>query len=224
MRNQPALNPLKDNHRQENRSGKFEHNVTLNQTKMVIEMADTNEVRPPYPYYADPTRGRPVFNGKIFVGRPDVDPQIVSNQLPVKAVQENGSSVPISQPIRTGAGGIPMLNGSPVQLVVDGEYSIKVLDHLDAQVFYAPSLVGGLRPTTIVRTQPVPLSFTLPNRFINKNLFDPNTSAIDYYTQNPDVMDLGLIGSSPFNFENIPSARFDLADESTASIDLGGLN
>lgn len=187
-------------------------------------MADLNEVRPPYTYYPDPTRGRPVYNGFIYVGIPDTDPEIVSNQLTVKAIQENGLSVTISQPIRTGAGGVPLVNGSPVQLQVDGEYSIKVLDHLGAQVYYAPSLIGGLRPTTIIRTQAVPLSFDLPNRFINANLFNPNTTAIDYYNQYQPTLDLGLLGSAPFNFENIPTERFDLAGESVATIDLGGLN
>lgn len=186
-------------------------------------MADTNEVKLPYTYYPDPTRGRPVFDGKIYIGTPDTDPQIPGNQILVKAVQENGSSVPISQPIRTGAGGVPMLNGSPVQLTADGEYSIKVLDKYDAQVYYAPSVVSGMRPTTIVRTQPVPLDIKLNNRFINSNLFDPNTTAIDYYSAHQVSMDFGLVGSAPFNFENIPSDRFDLADSSTANIDLGVL-
>lgn len=187
-------------------------------------MADENEVRPPYTYYPDPTRGRPVFNGFIYVGIEDRDPEIPSNQIQVRAIQENGLAVNISQPIRTGAGGVPLVNGSPVQLQVEGEYSIKVLDHLGSQVYYAPSLIGGLRPTTIVRTQAVPMDFTLTNRFINSNLFDPNTSAIDYYNLHTPVMDFGLLGSAPFNFENIPAERFDLADESVATIDLGGLS
>lgn len=186
-------------------------------------MADTNEVRPPYTYYPDPTRGRPVFNGFIYVGDPDTDPQIASNRLVVRAVQESGATVAIAQPIRTGAGGVPMLNGSPVQLIVDGEYSIKILDSFGAQVYYAPSLVGGIRPTTIVRTQAIPLTFDLPNRFINKNLFDPNEQALDYYNANQAIMNLGFVGSAPFNFENIPADRFDLADASIATIDLGVL-
>lgn len=187
-------------------------------------MADENEVRPPYTYYPDPTRGRPVFNGFIYVGLEDTDPEIPANRLQVRAIQENGLAVNISQPIRTGAGGVPMLNGSPVQLQVDGEYSIKVLDHLGGQVYYAASLIGGLRPTTIVRTQAIPLTFDLSNRFINKNLFNPNTTAIAYYTADPLVMDFGILDSAPFNFENIPAERFDLADESVATIDLGGLS
>lgn len=186
-------------------------------------MADENAVIAPYIYFPDPIRGRPIANGYVYVGRPDTDPEVPANQIKVRAVQETGLTVPIAQPIRTGAGGVPMLNGSPVQLIADGEYSIKVLDSMRAQIYYAPSLVGGLRPTTIVRTQAIPLTFELPNRFINKNLFDPNTTAKDYFDLSGSAVDLGPIGSAPFDFENIPASRLDLADESTAIIDLGDL-
>lgn len=189
---------------------------------MVNGMADINQVRTPYDYYADPSRGRPVFEGQIFVGRPDTDPQVQSNRIQVLAVQEDGSSVPIAQPIRTGAGGLPMLNGSPVQLKVDGEYSIKLLDKFGTQVWYFPSAFDGVRPTTIVRTQIVPLSVNLTNRFINSNLFDPNTTGLAYYNLHPVSSNFGGIPVTPFNFENIPAERFDLA-EGSGTVDLGGL-
>ncbi len=185
-------------------------------------MADENAVLAPYSYYPDPTTGRPVFNGSIYVGSPDLDPQVPSNQLRVRAVQEDGSTVPISQPIRTGAGGVPMLNGSPVQLVVDGEYSIKVLNSFGAEVYYQPSQVGGLRPTTIVRTQVVPLSIDLSNRFINSSLFRTNISWAQYYAENRPTLNLGSIGTAPFDIENIPLRRMDLAQGNSIT-DLGGL-
>lgn len=185
-------------------------------------MADENEVRLPYNYYPDPTRGRPVFNGSIYVGQPDTDPQVATNRLSVTAVQENGISVPISQPIKTSAGGVPILNGSPVQLQVSGEYSIKVLDSYGAQVYYAASLVSGVTPATIIRTQLVPLTIDLTDRFINAYLFNSNTSWSDYYDSHKPVMDLGLIGAAPFEIENIPTFRFDLA-QNTSSTDLGVL-
>ena len=185
-------------------------------------MADENEVLLPYRYYPDPTRGRPVFNGYIYIGRPDTDPEIVSNQLQVKAYQENGTSVGISQPIRTGGGGVPLVNGSPVQLQVSGEYSIKVLDHMGAQVYYAASLIAGQRPTTIVRTQVVPLSINLTNRFINSYLFNSNISWSDYYDAEKPFLDLGLVNNTFFNIEDIPSQRFDLAQGNSVT-DLGGV-
>lgn len=183
-------------------------------------MADENEVALPFHYYPDPTKGRPVFFGSIYIGRPDTDPQITSNQLPVKAYQEDGGSVTISQPIQTGAGGVPMLNGSPVQLQTEGEYSIKVLNNLGAQVYYASSLIGGIRPSTIVRQISVPLSINLSNRFINAYLFNSNISWLAYYTAMRPALNLGMIGASTFDIENIPAQRFDLA-QNTSATDLG---
>ena len=185
-------------------------------------MADENAVRLPYEYFPDPTRGRPVFNGFIYIGLPDTDPQIATNRLVVTAIQEDGISVPIAQPIRTGAGGVPVLNGSPVQLQVSGEHSMKVLDSLGAQVYYAASLVSGVSPTTIIRTQLVPLSVTLSDRFINSYLFNSNISWAQYYSDHKPNLNLGLIGSAPFEIENIPTFRFDLA-QNTSSTDLGVL-
>lgn len=183
-------------------------------------MADENEVALPFHYYPDPTKGRPVFFGSIYIGRPDTDPQITSNQLPVKAYQEDGGSVTISQPIQTGAGGVPMLNGSPVQLQTEGEYSIKVLNNLGVQVYYAASLIGGIRPSTIVRQIAVPLSVNLSNRFVNAYLFNSNMSWEDYYASEAPNMDLGSVGVTPFDIENIPVGRFDLA-QNTSTTDLG---
>jgi hypothetical protein len=185
-------------------------------------MAALNNVALPFQYYPDPTRGRPVFNGSIYVGAPDTDPQIIGNQVQVKAFQEDGGSVSIAQPIQTGAGGVPMLNGSPVQLQVDGEYSLKVLNSSGAQVYYAASVVGGVRPTTIVRQIVVPLSVTLSDRFVNSYLFDSNMSWSAFYAAGKPNMDLGDIGVSAFSIENIPPQRFDLA-QNTSSTDLGAL-
>lgn len=102
-----------------------------------------NEVRLPVEYFFDPSIGRPISNGFVYVGNIDTDPTIGANQKQVYAVQENGNTVPLSQPLQTGGGGCVLYDGSPVQLVVSGEYSIAVLDKNLVQVFYvARSLVG----------------------------------------------------------------------------------
>jgi len=186
-------------------------------------MADENEVMSPWAYFPDPTIGRPVFDGSIYVGEPDTDPQIASNRIQVKALQEDGSLVNIDQPIKTGPGGVPMLNGSPVQLQTEGEHSLKVLNKRGVQVYYAPSLVGGERPTTIINQVVVPLTTGLPDRFINNTLFQTNMTFQQYYDLYNPTMDLGPIGASPFPIENIPVNRFDLA-EGDAVIDLGVLS
>lgn len=90
-------------------------------------------------YFPRPTSGIPVAGGSIYIGDPDTDPEIVGNQITVNALQENGSTVPIPQPILTGGGGVPLYNGAPVTLLVAESYSLKVLDSFDVQIYYVPS-------------------------------------------------------------------------------------
>lgn len=82
--------------------------------------------------------GKPISSGYIYIGEPDLDPEIVSNQKAITFLQENGTEVPGSQPVRTSAGGVPTYNGSPVTVLVDGNYSVKVLDKYGSQVYYVP--------------------------------------------------------------------------------------
>lgn len=92
----------------------------------------------PFQYIADPTKGRPIFNAKMFFGVPDTDPTIASNQKLVRAIQENGNVVSLPQPVSTGSGGVPEFQGSPIVLDVDGDYSFVVLDRFDDQVYEIP--------------------------------------------------------------------------------------
>lgn len=89
-------------------------------------------------YFPDPKIGRPVSNGTFFVGIIDLDPEILANQKQVTVRQESGAEVEIDQPINLSAGGVPEYQGSPVTVFVDGEYSLKVLNSTDDQVYYIP--------------------------------------------------------------------------------------
>lgn len=89
-------------------------------------------------YYPDPNIGRPVSNADIFVGEIDTDPEVPINQKQISVRQENGDIVQVTQPMHTGAGGVPEYLGSPVTILVDGAYSLKVLDSSGAQVYYIP--------------------------------------------------------------------------------------
>ena len=89
-------------------------------------------------YFPDPTSGGPISGGSVYIGEPDKDPE--DFPITVSALQENGSTVPISQPISTSAGGVPLYNGSPVTLIVSESYSLKVLDN-SGQRYYVPSTI-----------------------------------------------------------------------------------
>ena len=104
----------------------------------------TNVVVNPYEYFNDPNVGRPIFNGNIYVGIVDLDPEIPANQKQVTARQEDGTEVMISQPVKTNSGGNPTYNGSPIVLLVDGSYSIKVLDKQGNQEFYQANVTKGV--------------------------------------------------------------------------------
>lgn len=89
-------------------------------------------------YYMKSDEGVPVSGGSIYVGDVDTDPEIAGNQKQVQALQEDGTFVNITQPVTLGGGGVPLYNGSPVSIYVNGDYSLKVLDSDDVQVYYIP--------------------------------------------------------------------------------------
>ncbi len=90
----------------------------------------------PILYIPDPLKGSPLFAGKLFVGEPGLDPEIVGNQKLLSVVQEDGNIVSVPQPFILSAGGVPVYNGSPVRLDVEGNYSIKILNNLGAQIYF----------------------------------------------------------------------------------------
>lgn len=89
-------------------------------------------------YYPLFDAGKPIANGFIYIGEVDTDPEVVSNQKQVTALQEDGSEVNIPQPIRTSVGGVPIYNGSPISIFVNGSYSTKVLNSDSSQIYYTP--------------------------------------------------------------------------------------
>lgn len=96
-----------------------------------------SEIKPPFTYFADPTRSRALFNASLYFGLPDTDPTIPSNQKLVRAVQEDGTLVSLSQPVSTNTGGIPTYNGSPVRLDVSGDYSYRAFNSSGTLVYEA---------------------------------------------------------------------------------------
>jgi len=75
-------------------------------------------------------------NGKIFIGIPDTDPTIPANQIQVYVENEDGSLVPVAQPIVINAGGFPVLSGQIRKFVTVQNYSMLIQDAYGAQQFY----------------------------------------------------------------------------------------
>jgi hypothetical protein len=111
-----------------------------------------NTLLNPITYFNDPTTNRPVALGSIFIGIPGLDPFIESNRVTVNVKEEDGTLVPIppeSQPLSTSAGGNVEFNGSPVQVIIDGDFSIKVLNNLDGQVYFQSSVQTPIEATDV---------------------------------------------------------------------------
>ncbi len=99
-----------------------------------------------FTYYFDPDKGRPLFFAYVFIGEPNLDPEILANRKTVTLEQQDGSTVeilPAAQPLRTGAGGGVLYNGSLVTVLTNGNYSLKVLDNqTDQKIFINDAFEG----------------------------------------------------------------------------------
>ncbi|EFU8242699.1 hypothetical protein HRZ50_000359 [Escherichia coli] len=80
-------------------------------------------------------------NGKIFIGKIDSDPTLPQNQVQVYVENEDGSHVPVSQPIIINAAGYPVYNGQIAKFVTVQGHSMAVYDAYGAQQFYFPNVL-----------------------------------------------------------------------------------
>ncbi len=80
-------------------------------------------------------------NGKIYIGQVDTDPVNPANQIQVYLENEDGSHVPVSQPIVINAGGYPVYNGQISKFVTVQNHSMAVYDANNVQQFYYPDIL-----------------------------------------------------------------------------------
>ncbi|EQB8366095.1 phage head-binding domain-containing protein [Escherichia coli] len=82
-----------------------------------------------------------VANGKIYIGKIDTDPVNPENQIQVYVENEDGSHVPVAQPIIINAAGYPVYNGQIAKFVTVQGHSMAVYDVYGAQQFYFPNVL-----------------------------------------------------------------------------------
>lgn len=80
-------------------------------------------------------------NGKIYIGNIDTDPTIPSNQIQVYLQNEDGSTVPVAQPILINAGGYPVYLGQISKFVTVEGHSMAIYDAYMIQQFYFPNVL-----------------------------------------------------------------------------------
>lgn len=149
-----------------------------------------------------------VANGKIYIGKIDTDPVNPENQIQVYVENEDGSHVPVSQPIIINAAGYPVYNGQIAKFVTVQGHSMAVYDAYGAQQFYFPN---------VLKYDPDQLSARLSSgdgaSYISykKPYTDAATrKASDYFNQEINVDDFGAHGDAYlFNGEYNPSRHDD---------------
>ncbi|CTW03411.1 phage tailspike protein [Escherichia coli] len=82
-----------------------------------------------------------VANGKIYIGKIDTDPVNPENQIQVYVENEDGSHVPVAQPIIINAAGYPVYNGQIAKFVTEQGHSMAVYDAYGAQQFKFPNVL-----------------------------------------------------------------------------------
>ncbi|HHA1920495.1 TPA: phage head-binding domain-containing protein [Enterobacter ludwigii] len=82
-----------------------------------------------------------VANGSIYIGQIDTDPTIPSNQIQVYLENEDGTHVPVPQPIVINMGGYPVYNGQISKFVTVQGHSMAVYDAYGVLQFYFPDVL-----------------------------------------------------------------------------------
>ncbi|QBY42555.1 Head binding protein [Arsenophonus nasoniae] len=82
-----------------------------------------------------------VSNGKVYIGKIDMDPTIPDNQIQVYIENEDGSHVPVAQPIIINQAGFPVYNGQISKFVTVEGHSMALYDAYGAQQFYFPNIL-----------------------------------------------------------------------------------
>lgn len=119
-------------------------------------------------YFADPTKGKPVYFGSVYVGVADENPKILANRVSVILLQEDGTKVtlaPSAQPFVTGAGGQILYQGSVSVIKVTDAVSVRVDNQAGYQVNYNPRYneTDSITATLNEGTKPVNGSFEIEN-------------------------------------------------------------
>lgn len=80
-------------------------------------------------------------NGKIYIGKIDTDPTLPENQIQVYLENEDGSHIPVLQPLIINQAGFPVYNGQIAKFVTVEGHSMAVYDSYGAQQFYYPNVL-----------------------------------------------------------------------------------
>ncbi|MDU7769355.1 MAG: phage tailspike protein, partial [Serratia marcescens] len=95
---------------------------------MANSVIPTAVVALPYTPFTAARKFAAVSNGKVYLGKVDTDPTIVENQIQVFLEGEDGSFVPVAQPLKLNTGGFLVNNDQIAKFVVTERHAIAVYD------------------------------------------------------------------------------------------------
>ncbi|EDV2816814.1 phage tail protein, partial [Salmonella enterica subsp. enterica] len=164
----------------------------------------------PRPIFTESRSFKAVANGKIYIGQIDTDPVNPANQIQVYLENEDGSHVPVSQPIIINAGGYPVYNGQIAKFVTVQGHSMAVYDAYGAQQFYYPN---------VLKYDPDQLRQELagPNGYLLIPSMDQHIK-IQQWREEGDIRGWGAIDGE-FNDAAVSAAL----DSESPSVKLGGV-
>ena len=87
----------------------------------------------PFPFFTD-LQGSPLQAGYLYFGVAGMNPET----NPINVSWDSAGTQPAAQPIRT-LNGLPVRNGTPAVVYVDGDHSMTILDSAGRLVLYAPN-------------------------------------------------------------------------------------
>jgi hypothetical protein len=90
----------------------------------------------PFQNYTD-TLGKPISSGKVYIGAVDQDPET----NPVTVYSDSAGTITLSQPLKIVNGYIVNNAGTPIQVFVNADYSIRVYSK-NAVVYYFPEILA----------------------------------------------------------------------------------
>lgn len=155
--------------------------------------------------YMGDMQGRPLDAGKVYFGEPNKDPEL----YPINVFYDEALTIPAPQPIRT-MGGFMNANGQMVEIyAAEIEYSVKVLDAYDREVFYQPLLSRSTTTNNLIYESIFGLSRSQSEK--NAEMLSINdglnaSTVIDYAVANKKSLDgLGktVTATLPADFTNL---------------------
>lgn len=105
-------------------------------------------------------------NGRIYVGKIDTDPVLPENQIQVYIEGEDGSLIPVAQPMLINSAGMPVYNGQVAKFMTVEGHSMSLYNSYNVCEFYFPNVLK-YNPDQLRTELFNPEGVNIPSKFSN---------------------------------------------------------